>query len=572
MKKLLMDDIPEQFIERQLNDSRYISKVVKGLLSNIVREKNDSGGYEPEAVSKNILVCTGSVTDRLKKDWGMNDVWNSIVYPRFERLNALTGTQCFGHWENKDGKKVFQTELPLEYQKGFSKKRIDHRHHAMDAIVIACATRNHVNYLSNESASRNAKISRYDLQRLLCDKSKVDGSGNYRWIIKKPWNTFTQDTREALDKIVISLKQNLRIINRTTNIYQHLDTKGNRVYKKQETGDSWAVRKPMHKGTVFGVVNLRRVKKVRLSVALDTPTMIVDKRVKGKVLELLSYKYDKKKIEKYFKENVFFWKDLDIAKVAVYYFTEDTSEPLVAVRKSLDSTFNEKKIKESVTDTGIQKILLNHLSVKEGKADLAFSAEGIEEMNRNILQLNDGKEHRPIYKVRVYEPRGNKFRVGTLGNKRAKWVEAAKGTNLFFAIYVTEDGKRTYATVPLNLVIEREKQGLIPVPDRNDRGDKLLFWLSPNDLVYLPTEEEREFGRINEPIDRGRIYKIVSFTGSRLYGVPCNVANVIVDKLEYYSLNKVELTDVKESIKEICIPIKIDRLGRIIEVKYRANE
>ena len=92
MKKLLMDDIPEQFIERQLNDSRYISKVVKGLLSNIVREKNDSGGYEPEAVSKNIVVCTGSVTDRLKRDWGMNDVWNSIVYPRFERLNSLTDT------------------------------------------------------------------------------------------------------------------------------------------------------------------------------------------------------------------------------------------------------------------------------------------------------------------------------------------------------------------------------------------------------------------------------------------------------------------------------------------------
>ena len=44
MKKLLMDDIPEGFIERQLNDSRYISKVVKGLLSNIVREKTESGG------------------------------------------------------------------------------------------------------------------------------------------------------------------------------------------------------------------------------------------------------------------------------------------------------------------------------------------------------------------------------------------------------------------------------------------------------------------------------------------------------------------------------------------------
>ena len=51
----------------------------------------------------------------------------------------------------------------------------------------------------------------------------------------------------------------------------------------------------MHKDTVFGAVNLRKVKRVRLSVALDTPTMIVDKRVKGKVLELLSYKYDKMK-------------------------------------------------------------------------------------------------------------------------------------------------------------------------------------------------------------------------------------------------------------------------------------
>ena len=77
--------------------------------------------------------------------------------------------------------------------------------------------------------------------------------------------------------------------------------------------------------------------------------MIVDKRVKNKVFELLSYKYDKKRIEKYFKENAFLWKELDLAKVAVYYFTEATTEPLVAVRKPLDSTFNEKKIKESVT-------------------------------------------------------------------------------------------------------------------------------------------------------------------------------------------------------------------------------
>ncbi len=80
----------------------------------------------------------------------------------------------------------------------------------------------------------------------------------------------------------------------------------------------------------------------------------------------------RRKIEKYFKENVFLLEDLDIAEVAVYYFTENTSEPLVAVRKSLDSTFNEKKIKESVTDTGIQKILFESFICKGGKSGLGF--------------------------------------------------------------------------------------------------------------------------------------------------------------------------------------------------------
>ncbi len=39
---------------------------------------------------------------------------------------------------------------------------------------------------------------------------------------------------------------------------------------------------------------------------------------------------------------------------------------------------------------------------------------------------------------------GNKFQVGYTGNKKTKFVEAAKGTNLFFAIYQDQNGKRNY--------------------------------------------------------------------------------------------------------------------------------
>lgn len=213
MKKLLMEDIPEQFIQRQLNDSRYISKFIKSLLSNIVREEGES-----EATSKNIIVCNGSITDRLKKDWGVNDVWNKIILPRFLRLNEITNSDHFTTTNTNN--KIIPT-MPLDLQKGFNKKRIDHRHHAMDAIVIACANRNIVNYLNNESASKNAKISRQDLRQILCKKTKTDNLGNYQWLIDKPWDTFTQDMYSILSNIIVSFKQNLRIINKTTNHYIH---------------------------------------------------------------------------------------------------------------------------------------------------------------------------------------------------------------------------------------------------------------------------------------------------------------------------------------------------------------
>ena len=341
--------------------------------------------------------------------------------------------------------------------------------------------------------------------------------------------------------------------------------------KKQVHGDNLAIRKPMHKDTAFGSVNLRRVKEARLSVALDAPSMIVDKKMKKKVLELMSYKYDKKGIERYFKENIYLWKNLNLSKVPVYYFTDNTSEPLVAVRKPLDASFNMKKIKEAVTDTGIQKILLNHLSNNDDNPALAFSPDGISEMNKNLTVLNGGKLHQPIYRVRVYEPKGNKFNVGSVANKRSKYVEAAKGTNLFFAVYQTSSGDRVYETIPLNIVIERLKMRWTPVPETNAKGDRLLFTLSPNDLVYIPTVEECESGNISPEIDSRRIYKMVSSSGPQCFFVPHTIANPIVSTLELGANNKAEKSWDGEMIKSICVPVKIDKVGNIISIGGRKS-
>ncbi len=596
MKKLLMDDIPDSFIERQMNDSRYISKFMKGLLSNIVREKLANGEYEPEAVSKNLITCNGSITDRLKKDWGMNDVWNSIILPRFQRLNELTQTNCFTAI-SAEGHEI--PAMPLELQKGFNKKRIDHRHHAMDAIVIACATRSHVQYLNNENAKNENWKLQMVLAKQLCSFKDVEyrqkvKNGNGIWVdsdvvtkknvpdkLLKPWGSFTADAKQTLENIIVSFKQNLRVINKTTNNYQHYDENGKKVLLKQEKGDSWAIRKSMHKDTVFGEVNLRFQKTVSLNEALKNPKAIVNKDFKVKVLEMLNAGHDAKYIKKYVEENKDVWSDIDVKKINVYYFTKDTSERYFATRKPLDTSFNKTKIEESVTDTGVQKILLAHLAAKNNDAELAFSPDGIDEMNRNIVALNNGKAHQPVLKVRVYE-KAEKFAVGQNGNKATKFVEAAKGTNLFFAVFVSEQidkdsGEivkvRSYLTIPLNVMIDCQKKFGSKwkynietylkenqfVPD----DVKLLFILSPNDLVYLLTREELKEGKI--VIDKSRVYKAVSFTGNRLYVIPYSIAKTIVDKVEYTQLNKIEFSDKKNSVKEFCVPIKVDRLGNIIE-------
>ena len=47
-----------------------------------------------------------------------------------------------------------------------------------------------------------------------------------------------------------------------------------------------------------------------------------------------------------------------------------------------------------------------------------------------------------------------------------------------------------------------------------------------------------------------------------------NVASSIINKYEYSSSNKMERAITGEMIKEVCIPVKVDRLGRIIKLGY----
>ena len=236
----------------------------------------------------------------------------------------------------------------------------------------------------------------------------------------------------------------------------------------------------------------------------------------------------------------------------------DKNPRYFAMRKPLDTTFDRKAI-EHVTDTGIQKILTRHLEACGGDPKVAFSKEGIAAMNRHIETLNGGKPHKPIYAVRRYE-KGDRFPVGQAGNKAKKFVEAARGTNLFFAVFkqvkhIKKTGttlcRRLGYSIPLNVVADCQQQygnrwrahieSFLKQQALVDSSLELLFLLSPNDLVRMPS---------------GEVYRVVSFTGNRLYALPMTVARCLVDKKEYTPLNKTEFTDEGLSIKEHCLPLR----------------
>lgn len=549
-KNLMLADVPASFNSAQLNNTRYIARKTAEILSHVVRSACD----DPNAISKHIVMTNGSITDRLKEDWGLKQIWNEMMAPRFERMNEITGTHDYGGFASKDGKSYFQIEVPADIRADFSTKRIDHRHHAMDAIVIACTTLSHINYINNQSGQGK---SRADLRNVLCER-KYTSDADYSYRFRKPWETFAQDSRSALREIVVSFKQNLHIVRQTSNRFWHY-VDGKRRLDKQTRGEHLSVRKPLHAETYSGLVRLPEYRDERIEVAMEHPQWIVDRRVRvglKKVIALYKGTATKDAIKKYFKDRGYKLDGVDVRKVKVRYIPDVGTKS--AHRVVLSAKFSAKQL-EAVTDSGIRKILRNHLARYGGKFDEAFSPEGIAAMNANIRELNGGKDHKPIYSVRISEDCAMKFPVGESGSKAAAMVEAQKGTNLFFAIYRDADGVRSFETIPLRDAVERRKQHLPIAPETNEKGDRLLFVLSPGDLVYVPEDGEN----VRLPLNPARIYKTVSFANAVCYFVPQSMASVIRKKTELESLDKSERTIGGIQIKKVCLKLKTDRLGNI---------
>ncbi|MBD8348067.1 type II CRISPR RNA-guided endonuclease Cas9 [Dysgonomonas sp. HGC4] len=614
---LLCKDIPDEFTNSQKVNMQYISKMAVKLLSNIVREK-DEDTYR----SKNVLATNGTITSTLKKHWQLNEIWSDLMSPRYKRLNKLTESTLFGDIRIMNGHEVFvnNNQIPQQINKNFDPKRIDHRHHAIDALIIALTTENHVNYLNNISSQdkgedklKTRKIIKYQLT----DTKRGDNSTkewyflppaqlktkegiiNYNYEYKDiSGNVFKDIAKTALEDTIASFKQKNRIIRQRWNKYSTLEN-GSIVIKEQEglSGkENFSIRQSLHKSTFYGKVKLAyKTSNIKLEEAIFEDYDIVD--------NLLSKKIEDMKKQLSISEIV--------ACLSVNYPTVRVYDKFVATRygcklESLATISSDKEVKkmiESITDTGIQEILQNHLKNYDSDPQTAFSYDGIRALNEAIVKpkhglTKKGKPHKPIYKVRMADVMGAKFSVSEDGQKSTKYVVTDAGSNAFCGVYEIKKGERKFYIPTLKELLNNLKNGENPCPGSHPDFPEYnwIFNLCANDLVYLPTQDEIDNDNKTpvdiDSLDKSRIYKFTDGSGttlnfvpvnfaSLLYGFPKNVARKNAENLK--KEHSLEYTDVllqnelglgspqsknqnsidRIQIKKYCIKLDVDRLGNI---------
>jgi Uncharacterized protein conserved in bacteria len=554
---LLSEDVPDKFTNRHLVDSRYISRKLNELLAPVSINQKDP-----------IIVTSGSITSELKSAWGLGEKMKELVKWRFERLTEKTEEE-YVWYDDEKGQDEKPTGRKILRLKGFE-KRIDHRHHALDALIIACTTRSHIKYLNDLNAAQYRKNPKDEDLKQQLPKLLEPGKDSYLQSrkFKKPWKGFVTEAFEKMESIVVSFKNNVKLYGKKANKNWRYVQQPDGTYKKQlkpvfdADGNkklSPYVRQSLHKATIVGKIQLREYKAVNIGEALQTPDSIANKQEKTHLKKLLTDAgNDVKKALKLYKQNPL--KDetgAELKKITII-----TQVPYFVNRVDITSGFDEKRIKK-IPDLVLQKQLLDHLkqieqiNLQRGKDEQIdpWSSEGVEILNKN--------RNFPIRKVTTKEESDSKFEI-----RPGAYTEADKGTNLFFVIYehLHNAGQRKFESIPLRTVIEAKAAGSGFV---EEKPDYRWFTLTPGDLVYMPDEEENMSNidwENTRPLTK-KIYKLVSCNKAQAFFVPQTVAKIILDKVEFDSMNKMERAIDGRMIKQHCIKLTVDRLGNIQPVK-----
>lgn len=401
--------IPTDFIDRQLRQTQYIAKKSQEILKQVCR---------------NVWSTSGSVTDFLRHSWGYDNILHSLNFERYKK-GGLTEMIDYDHKEQE------HTE---ERIKDWS-KRLDHRHHAIDALTIACTQQGYIQRLNNLNTERDAMFQEVEQQSAVWQERK---SLLEKWITLQPHFTVEEVTNKVAE-ILISFKAGKRVA-----------TTGKRiVYKKGKKVIAQEgiiiPRGALSEESVYGKINVIEENKP-IKYLFENPQLIFKPYIKNLVEERIAqYNGDSKKALQSIKKEPIY---LDANKsIMLEYATCFKSEYVI----KYPLTSLKLKDTDAIIDKHIKEIIINRLNECNNDPKKAFSTPLYADKNCTI----------PIHTVRCST--GLSAVAPVKYDSRNEPIGFVKpSNNHHIAIYTDAEGKKQEHVVTFWHAVERKKYG-IPV-------------------------------------------------------------------------------------------------------------
>lgn len=215
----LKEDIPSDFLERQLRLTQYISRQAMAILQQGIRR---------------VSASEGGVTARLRSLWGYDDILHTLNLDRYDSMGETERVSR----EGETTEKLRITNWS---------KRMDHRHHAIDALVVASTRQGYIQRLNRVSSEseREAMSGEIEVQKA----TKTDKlSLLERWLTQRP-HLSVRAVSDKVAEILISYRPGKRVVTRGRNIYL-------RHGKKCVQSGLLVPRGALSKETVYGQITV----------------------------------------------------------------------------------------------------------------------------------------------------------------------------------------------------------------------------------------------------------------------------------------------------------------------------
>lgn len=538
------EQIPDDFLNRDLRLTQYIAKKSCEILRSAIRD---------------VTVSSGRVTDFFRHSWGYDRILHDLNLPRYEAA-GLTVVESYEHKGQTHNRRVI---------KDWS-KRLDHRHHAIDALTVALTRQAYIQRLNTLASTRPEILSEIESsgESLRQGKSLIE-----QWAESRP-HFSVAEVSATTDTIAVSFKAGKKV---TTPAKRKEYKRGKAILR--QTGIQ-VPRGALHKETVYGRVlvpdGLKPIK-----YAFEHSDLIINNKIRKAVRERISeYSGDIRKA-------------LASLKKVPLSFRSKGDEKIVSdkikcfrweyvVRKSLSSLVSKQF--DDILDPAIREAVWQRFN-ECGKTDKSFQTS----IASDPVRLPDSPL--PINSVRVVTGISDDSMVVIRKNSSGEGIGYSQArNNHHVAFYQDEKGKiqstvvsfwdtvrRKLNNIPIVITNpEKAWDALMEIEDEQIREEmsksfplpswQFLMSMSINDMFVVGLSDD-EFADAVRSNDRQLI-------ASHLYRV-----QKLSDGIYYLRLNFNTVTDIDSTqkalfgfiylsnssiSKENLQKVKIDVLGNII--------